>query len=241
MTQSSRDRGRLASGSRTHQSDPIPADRLKASVAKRRSSGLRDYLINPPCSDSNPAASEGLVDRVCERGASAEAANASPMSPEIGGHAANLPSSPDASGTSAFNATMPRSPWRPSAPRAAGRATSDDAGPLTPALLLRQERGHQAGADGGFRSGRDARAHPPRSQASAASARSGSARARSARRVMRSTQRSESSERSATRCSKFPVPFMRPCGASGEVVHRESIALATPSLLGGRGSTNRRT
>jgi hypothetical protein len=44
--------------------------------------------------------------------------------------------------------------WRPSASRAARRASSADAGPLTPALLLRQERGHQARADAGFRSGR---------------------------------------------------------------------------------------
>jgi hypothetical protein len=50
-----------------------------------------------------------------------------------------------------------RSSWRPSVSRAAGRASSNDAGPLTLALLLRQERGHQARADGGFRSGRRAR------------------------------------------------------------------------------------
>ena len=43
---------------------------------------------------------------------------------------------------------------RPSASRAARRASSDDTGPLTPALLLRQERGRQARADAGFRSGR---------------------------------------------------------------------------------------
>src|SRR6516164_5572530 len=42
-----------------------------------------------------------------------------------------------------------RSGWRPSASRAAGRASSDDAGPRTPALLLRQERGHQARTDSG--------------------------------------------------------------------------------------------
>ena len=47
---------------------------------------------------------------------------------------------------------------RPSASRAARRASSDNAGPLTPALLLRQERGHQARADAGFRSGRDGEA-----------------------------------------------------------------------------------
>jgi hypothetical protein len=43
---------------------------------------------------------------------------------------------------------------RRSASRAARRASSDNAGPLTPSLLLSQERGHQARADAGFRSGR---------------------------------------------------------------------------------------
>ena len=59
--------------------------------------------------------------------------------------------------TSAFNpgpTDSARSEWRPNASRATRRASSDDAGPLTPALLLRQERGHQARADAGFRSGR---------------------------------------------------------------------------------------
>ena len=51
-----------------------------------------------------------------------------------------------------------RAHWRPSASRAARRASSADAGPLTPALLLRQERGHQARADAGLPSGRSSTA-----------------------------------------------------------------------------------
>ena len=43
---------------------------------------------------------------------------------------------------------------RPSAGRATGGASRDGLGVLTPALLLRQERGHQAGPDRGFRCGR---------------------------------------------------------------------------------------
>jgi len=48
-----------------------------------------------------------------------------------------------------------RSQWRLTASRAARRASSADAGPLTPTLLLSQERGHQDRADAGFRSGRN--------------------------------------------------------------------------------------
>ena len=55
---------------------------------------------------------------------------------------------------------MPRSPtsrsvWRPSAGRATGGASRDAVGLLTPPLLLRRERGQQAPADRGFRSGRN--------------------------------------------------------------------------------------
>ena len=47
-----------------------------------------------------------------------------------------------------------RSDWRPNASSAAGGASRDGLGLLTPTLLLRRERGHQAGADRGFRRGR---------------------------------------------------------------------------------------
>jgi hypothetical protein len=49
-------------------------------------------------------------------------------------------------------------PWRPSASPAAGDASRGGVSLLTPALLLRRERGHQARAFRGFRSGRDAAA-----------------------------------------------------------------------------------